>query len=76
MSDTFHLICPAKRLQIWIGQGNFPLVTLYSGSRSTMDALGAFLVRTRGEPVFFVSLEYDYGDWIYFEDLTPAEGPL
>lgn len=65
MSTTYSLCCPEMNLKIWIGQsGATSEFYVYSGESDTMDKLSAFLLKTRGKHLIFVS-DYCEEDWFY-----------
>lgn len=66
MSRTHHLVCHAKKLHIWVGQGmnaKGQMASFYSGDPETMLRLGEFLRLTQGHDIRLVdSEEVNYRD--------------
>jgi hypothetical protein len=79
MSQTFNLVCHAKRKKIWIGQGWGSMTNFYSGMPDRMEHLKRFLNDTRGHALVLLCDDTQGGEWQDYEaaeesDLANASG--
>jgi hypothetical protein len=71
MSQTFSLVCKAKKLKIWVGQGWHSMTNFYSGEPEKMQRLGRFLNETKGETLVLVCNDTQgsqYEECVEFEE--------